>query len=109
MFSTMRLTNLKLPTSIILLLLVSSCANVSNSHVSGIWGTNKGSVMVTNLSATSKEGRATCESFLGFVSGDCSIAAAKKNGSITQVSTIDYEATRYWQLYAKYTTIVTGQ
>jgi hypothetical protein len=95
--------------NLILLLLVASCASTSGTHVEGIWGTSKGSVMVTSLSATEKEGRASCESFLGFISGDCSIAAAKKNGSITQVSTIDYEATRYWQFYAKYTTIVTGQ
>ena len=95
--------------SMMVLLLGSSCASISGTHVDGIWGTSKGSVMVTSLSSTDKEGRAYCESFLGFISGDCSIAAAKNNGNITRVSTIDYEATRYWQFYAKYTTIVTGQ
>ena len=106
-----RLTGAKLLmiVAVVLVMFISSCANVSNSHVSGIWGTNKGSVMVTNLSATSKEGRATCESIIGFVQGDCSIEAAKKDGNIAEVSTVDYEATRYWQFYAKYTTIVTGR
>lgn len=57
----------------------------------------------------SKEGRATCKSFLSLVAiGDCSVEAAAKAGSITNVKVIDQEVNNIIGIYGQYTTIVKG-
>lgn len=57
----------------------------------------------------SKEGRSTCKSFLGLVAiGDCSVEAAAKAGSITNVKVVDQEVSNILGLYGQYTTVVKG-
>lgn len=57
-----------------------------------------------------KEGTSKCWSALSlFASGDCSIATAKKNGGITKVSSIDWEADNLLGLIGTYTTHVYGE
>ena len=41
--------------------------------------------------------------------GDASIDAAKKHGSITKVSSVDHSSTRILGYYAKFCTVVTGE
>ncbi len=65
---------------------------------------------VENDGVGTKVGTATSKNVLGWVaSGDCSIAAAMKNGGITRVHTVDYHVSNILGVYAEYTTIVTGE
>jgi len=56
-----------------------------------------------------KTGEATCESVLGWIAtGDCSVKAAAKAGSIANVSSVSYKVKNILGVYATYTTVVTG-
>jgi hypothetical protein len=66
------------------------------------------------LSATSntgkKEGIAECKSIMSLVAtGDCSIDAAKKNGGISKVSSIDWEAKSVLGIIGEYKVHVFGE
>jgi hypothetical protein len=51
-----------------------------------------------------------CVSILGLIAtGDCSVANAKKNGGITEVSTVDYKTNNLLGIINKGKTIVTGK
>ena len=57
-----------------------------------------------------KIGKSSCTSILGIVAfGDCSIQAAKADGAIDVVSTVDYELFSVLGIFAKQTTIVRGK
>ena len=64
----------------------------------------------TNGDSTTKIGRAMCQSVLGLIAtGDCSIDAAKKNGGIIRVTSVDFEVKNFLGVYTEYTTKVSGQ
>ncbi len=64
--------------------------------------------MVTGSTGT-RVGRACATNVFGLlVSGDMSVEAAKKNGRITQVASIDKEIKGY-AVYAEVCTVVTGR
>ncbi len=64
----------------------------------------------SNSSASSKTGEAECISVLSWVAiGDCSIDAAKKNGGITKVNNVDWEAKNILGIYGSYKVIVSGE
>lgn len=64
----------------------------------------------TTTSSGQKTGTACAKSILGWVaSGDASIEAAKKNGAITQVSTVDHSMENTLGIIAEYCTVVTGK
>lgn len=55
-------------------------------------------------------GRATATGYLGLVStGDCSVAAAARNGGITQIHQIDYEFYNMLGIVQEFTTVVIGE
>lgn len=59
---------------------------------------------------TAKKGEACASSILGlFATGDASIEAAKQDGGIREVTSVDHESTSIFGLYATYCTIVTGK
>jgi hypothetical protein len=59
---------------------------------------------------TPKVGTAECMSVLAMVAtGDCSIEAAKKNGGITKVYHVDWEANNILGIIGKYKVVVHGQ
>ena len=92
------------------LLLVTGCAMVMTPAMGGIYSKLKGPGMATSNAAGPKTGKAECESILGWVAiGDASIEAAAKNGGITKVKTVDYEVFSILGIYAKLTTVVTGE
>jgi len=93
------------------LALLSGCAGTGNTPVYGFLYTDaKGPLLVTNSTASSKVGEATCTSILGLIgTGDCSIEAAAKAGGITEVSTIDTKVNNILGVYATSTTIVRGR
>lgn len=57
-----------------------------------------------------KKGEAVCSSVLGIVStGDCSIAAAAKNGGLTKINHVDYQYKNYIGVYQEVKVIVYGE
>lgn len=65
-------------------------------------------VAVTSA-AGSRTGQATATSYLGLIAtGDSSIAAAKANGHITNVSSVDVHRKNILGIISKYTTVVKG-
>jgi hypothetical protein len=56
-----------------------------------------------------KVGRACAQNILGlFITGDMSVEAAKKNGGITKVATVDKDIKGY-AVWAEVCTVVTGE
>lgn len=57
-----------------------------------------------------KRGEACVQNFLGLIAtGDASIDAAKKNGGITTVTSVDENVSRVLGYYAQFCTVVKGQ
>jgi len=57
-----------------------------------------------------KVGVAECQTFLGLIaSGDASIAAAKRNGNITKIHYVDWQANNILGLFGKYQCTVYGE
>lgn len=64
----------------------------------------------SNNGKSTKTGTAECMSVLGLVAtGDCSIEAAKKNGGITKVNHIDWDARNILGIIGNYKTVVHGE
>lgn len=65
----------------------------------------------TNVSVSSpKTGEATCVSYLMvYAKGDCSIEAAKKNGNITTVTSVDWHYDTIMGFVNNYKVIVRGK
>jgi hypothetical protein len=65
--------------------------------------------IATAETATTKEGKACGSSILGWVAtGDASIAAAKANGGITKVTSVDHYAKNILGIFGEWCTIVKG-
>lgn len=57
-----------------------------------------------------KEGKACAESILGMLArGDASVRAAKENGNITEVSSVDHSARNFLNIVGEWCTIVKGR
>ena len=76
----------------------------------GLYTNAKGPVTATASTAGfSKVGTATATSILGLIgTGDASIDAAMRNGGITKIHHVDYEAMQFLGLFGKLTVIVYG-
>ena len=56
-----------------------------------------------------KEGKACAESILGLIAhGDASVRAAKENGGISEVSTIDHSARNFFGIVGEWCTLARG-
>ena len=65
--------------------------------------------IATEESGATKEGKACGTSILGaFAQGDASIVAAKANGGITKVSSVDHYAKNILGIFGEWCTIVKG-
>ena len=63
-----------------------------------------------NGGVSNKTGEATCISVLAIVAvGDCSIEAAKKNGGITKVNSVDWQINNILGIYGTYKVVVSGE
>jgi hypothetical protein len=93
------------------IIILSGCATAGlNSKIGGGWIANyKESEFATSNFATKKTGTACTQSILGITSGDSSLEAAKKNGNITKISTVDSEYHNILYVYGKHCTIVQGE
>lgn len=102
----------KIVSSIVLLLLISSCAVTSNEVTVGFVSDIKDRAIygeVDNAVPASKKGEACVTSILGLVSsGDSSIEKAKEVGQIKKVSHIDRSLKGVGFFYQKGCTIVHG-
>lgn len=71
-----------------------------------IWGDVAGKAAAPN---TMKQGKACAESILGLLArGDASVRAAKENGGISEVSTIDHSARNFFGIVGEWCTLVRG-
>ncbi len=87
--------------------LLSGCASVVPV---GILYTNIDLPMETTANGVNtKVGVATCQSYLALVAtGDCSVAAAKKNGEITEVTHMDWSTESILGIIGHYKLTVYG-
>jgi hypothetical protein len=90
--------------------LLSGCAT-ARAPITGFWYTDAhGPVGATSNQAGNRVGEACSTSILGLVgTGDSSIEAARRNGGITMISSVDDHATSILGVWAKYCTIVRGR
>jgi hypothetical protein len=71
-----------------------------------IWGDVAGK---TATADTMKQGKACAQSILGLLArGDASVRAAKENGGITEVSSIDHSARNLLNIVGEWCTLVRG-
>ena len=100
------------PSLIILLAGLSGCMIV-DSPIKGVLGTEViwGDVAGKNAEAdTIKHGKACAHSILGLVAeGDASVRAAKENGGITEVSSVDHSARNLLNIVGEWCTLVRGK
>ncbi len=90
---------------------LSSCASTGANTTTGYAAISvfKEAGMATNAAGASKTGKACTQNILGFfASGDNSIEAAKKNGGISTVASVDYDIFRVLGFYGTACTIVKG-
>ncbi|MBP5429613.1 MAG: TRL-like family protein [Elusimicrobiaceae bacterium] len=89
-------------------LLLGACATPSTEVGIALFNDTVQPLMVTGNTGT-KVGRACAKNYLGLViTGDMSVEAAKKDGKITQVASVNKEVKGY-ALYAEVCTVVTGR
>jgi hypothetical protein len=92
-------------------LALGGCAVVS-SPVTGFMYTGVSGPITTGPDQTTpnKVGRATMRSIFGiYASGDASIQTAAKNGGISKIHHVDYEAQSIFGVIADFTTVVYGE
>ena len=89
---------------------LAACGGIVASPVVGTtFNETKYGNIATAETATTKEGKACATSILGWIAqGDASIVAAKANGGITKVTSIDHYAKSILSLYGEWCTIVKG-
>jgi len=75
-----------------------------------IWGDIATGEAGSGTPGVTKEGKACAESILGLLArGDASVRAAKQNGNITEVTTVDHSARNFLNIVGEWCTIVKGR
>ncbi|WP_374089635.1 TRL-like family protein [Methylomicrobium lacus] len=75
-----------------------------------IWGDIATGEAGSGTPGVTKEGKACAESILGLLArGDASVRAAKENGNITEVTTVDHSARNFLNIVGEWCTIVKGR
>lgn len=88
--------------------LLTGCAAGPSPVGTGLYTNVKGPITATGIAGNQK-GEACAQSFLGVINtGDASIEAARKNGQINSISSVDYQTTGAYPIYGKTCTIVSG-
>jgi len=74
-----------------------------------IWGDIATGETGSATPAATREGKACAESILGLLArGDASVRAAKENGKITEVTSVDHSARNFLNIVGEWCTIVKG-
>ncbi len=88
--------------------LLTSCGGLGTRPMGAVYA-NVGDPVAATSSSGHRTGTATATSYLGLVAlGDSSIAAAKANGGISTVSSVDVQRENILGIITKYTTVVKG-
>ena len=88
--------------------LLSSCGGLGTRPMGVVYAKVADPVAATNSSGA-RTGTATATSYFGVVAlGDSSIEAAKANGGISTVSSVDVQRENILGIITKYTTVVKG-
>ncbi|MSP53279.1 MAG: TRL-like protein family [Gammaproteobacteria bacterium] len=87
--------------------ILAGCA--TNAPVGMLYSGETLPVTATSNATGMKTGQACSTSILALVAtGDSSIAAAKVNGGISQVSSVDWNVSNFMGIYGEYCTVVHG-
>lgn len=87
--------------------MLAACATPSTEVGTALFAFTQQPMNATEAAGT-KTGRACATNILGlYISGDMSVEAAKKNGKITKVASIDKDIKSY-AVYSEVCTVVTG-
>ena len=87
--------------------MLAACATPSTEVGTALFAFTQQPMNATEAAGT-KTGRACATNILGlYISGDMSLEAAKKNGKITKVASIDKDIKSY-AVYSEVCTVVTG-
>jgi len=74
-----------------------------------IWGDIATGETGSSVPGALKEGKACADSILGLLArGDASVRAAKENGKITEVTSVDHSARNFLNIVGEWCTIVRG-
>ena len=89
---------------------LAACGGIVASPVVGTtFNETKYGNIATAETSTTKEGKACATSILGWIAqGDASIVAAKANGGVTKVTSVDHYAKSILGIYGEWCTIVKG-
>ena len=88
---------------------LAACQIVASPMAGTTFNETKYGNIATDESSTTKEGKACGTSSLGAIAqGDASIVAAKANGGITKVTSVDHYAKNILGIYGEWCTIVKG-
>ncbi|MBI3807396.1 MAG: hypothetical protein HY281_07755 [Nitrospirae bacterium] len=89
---------------------LANCAPIVASPMAGTtFNETKYGNIATAETATTKEGKACGTTILGAVAqGDASVMAAKANGGITKVTSVDHSAKSILGIWGEWCTIVKG-
>ena len=88
---------------------LAACQIVQSPMVGTTFNETKYGNIATDEAVATKEGKACGTSILGWIAqGDASIVAAKANGGITKVSSVDHYAKSILFVYGEWCTIVKG-
>lgn len=88
---------------------LNSCGIGAMPQPIGVVYANVADPVAATTSTGTRTGEATATSYLGIVAiGDSSIAAAKANGHISTVSSVDVKRENILGIISKYTTVVKG-
>jgi len=75
-----------------------------------IWGDIATGETGSSASGALKEGKACADSILGLLArGDASVRAAKQNGNIKEVMSVDHSARNFLNIVGEWCTIVRGR
>ena len=100
---------------VILVAGLSGCSMIVDSPIKGVLGTEViwGDIATGEPGSSKpgalKEGKACAESILGLLArGDASVRAAKENGNIAEVTSVDHSARNLLNIVGEWCTIVRG-
>lgn len=90
-------------------LVLGGCAVVPSQAGFAFIGETKEPITATSNSLATKTGTACAINLLGIIAnGDFSVNAAKEDGKITNVATVDKDINGFFGIYSKVCTVVTG-
>lgn len=89
---------------------LTGCATAAAPTTGLLFSDVKGPVNSNEGTATSKQGQSCASNILGLLAtGDASIEAAKEDGGINKVTTVDHATKNILGLYAQFCTVAYGE